>query len=56
MKKGRLLLAAGLLAVTSALLVAGTLPVAATATGASVADAGHGKTVRVAATYGKVEH
>ena len=54
MKKARLLFAAALLAVTSALLVAGTLPVVAT--GAGVADAGHGKTVRVAATYGKVEH
>jgi len=55
MKIGRLLAAAALLAVTSALLVSGTLPVEGTGAGASVADAGHGKTVRVT-TYGKVEH
>lgn len=54
MKIGRLLFAAALLTVTSALLVSGTLPVAAAGAGASVADAGHGKSVRVAMTYRKV--
>ena len=55
MKRRRLLFAAALLAVTSALLVSGTLPVAATGASASVADAGHGKAVRTTASYVKVD-
>lgn len=48
MKKGRLIFAASLLAVTSALLVAGTLPVAAPG-GGSDAQASSGKAALTAA-------
>jgi hypothetical protein len=53
MKKGRLLFAAALLAVTSAFLVSGSLPVVSIGAGAS--DATQGKIVRLSGTYGKVE-
>ena len=53
MRKGRLLLAAALLAVTSAFLVAGTLPISAASVGAQAADASQGKVVRITAHYMK---
>jgi len=53
MKKGRLVFAALLLAATSTFLVSGTLPTASAGSGASVADGGHGKAVRIVTGYGK---
>jgi hypothetical protein len=53
MKKGRLLFAAALLALTSALLMSGSLPVVAERGGVSASAGDDGPVVRVVRGYGK---